>query len=404
MEVFNRLSRWNSSSGKSVSKKFLRFSLVGISNTAVDWLIFFILINVFPFFGAREVLAKAFSFLFAVVNSFVFNSLWTFRDEVAKGQEDGVGFFAYSRVGKFFITAKEVDAQGVPFWFLQWEWGFRLIFGQGVSHELVVFLARLPMILMFGLAAWFVYLLGRDMFGSRAGLASLLLFSFSPSFLAHGRLVTTDVGVTFGFVATLYFLYRYTKEERKADLLLTGLFLGLANLFKFSALILYPVVGLVLLLKFFELNRFWDSLVKVVKSYAPIFFVGLFTTLLGYYLLFPNDVCCPNPREDIFVGDYYSGLEKVSFLNNSFGGRPILNYLGGIKAVIDRVRPGNAPFIFGEVSESSWWYFFPASFIFKEPIPTVLGFFVALWFSVWGFLRAPNLRFKLIFLAVPFGL
>lgn len=540
MEVFNRLSRWSSSREKSITKKFLRFSLVGVSNTAIDWLLFFVLVNVSPFFGTREVLAKAFSFLVAVVNSFVLNSLWTFRDEVAKGQEDGVGFFAYSRVGKFFITAlvglginssvfsfvrvvssplpnlhsqllslalatgasliwnfvinlawtyqigerkkpdkinkvaagviflslfiasfsalndsvitdevphiaagysyiesgrmllnlehpplgkyisalpltalslnppalgdtaKEIDAQGAPFWFLQWEWGFRLIFGQGVSHELVVFLARLPMILMFGLAAWFVYLLGRDMFGSKAGLVSLALFSFSPNFLAHGRLVTTDVGVTFGFVVTLYFLYKYVKKGRKADLLLTGLFLGLANLFKFSALILYPVVGLVLLLKFFELSRFWDSLVKVVKSYVPIFFVGLFTTLLGYYFLFPNDVCCPNPGEVIFVGDYYSGLEKVSFLANSFGGRPILNYLGGIKSVIDRVRPGNASFIFGEISESSWWYFFPASFLFKEPIPTILGFFAALWFSVWVFLRSPNLRFKLLFLAVPF--
>ena len=94
MEVFNRLSRWSSSREKSITKKFLRFSLVGISNTAIDWFVFFILINVFPFFGAREVLAKAFSFLVAVVNSFVLNSLWTFRDEVAKGQEDGVVFFA----------------------------------------------------------------------------------------------------------------------------------------------------------------------------------------------------------------------------------------------------------------------------------------------------------------------
>ncbi len=540
MEVFNRLSRWNSSSGKSVSKKFLRFSLVGISNTAVDWLIFFILINVFPFFGAREVLAKAFSFLFAVVNSFVFNSLWTFRDEVAKGQEDGVGFFAYSRVGKFFITAlvglginslvfsfarvvssplpnlhsqllslalatgasliwnfvvnlawtyqigeskkpdkinkvaagiiflslfiasfsalndsvtsdevphiaagysyiglgkmlfnlehpplgkyisalpltalsldspaledtaKVMEEEDGPFWLLQWKQGFGLIFDQGVSHELVVFLARLPMILVFGLASWFVYLLGRGMFGSRAGLASLLLFSFSPSFLAHGRLVTTDVGVTFGFVATLYFLYRYIKEERKTDLLLTGIFLGLANLFKFSALILYPVLGLILFLKFFDLTRFWDSVVKVVKSCLPVFFVGLFTTLLGYYLLFPNDVCCPNPGEDIFVGDYHSGLEKIAFLDDLPGGRPILNYFGGINSVINRVRPGNAPFIFGEVSESSWWYFFPVSFALKEPIPTVLGFFVALWFSAWVLLRSPNSRFKILFLAVPF--
>ena len=131
-------------------------------------------------------------------------------------------------------TAEELEAEGAPFWTVQWVWGSKLIFGQEVSHKVVVFLARLPMILIFGLASWFVYLLGRDMFGSQVGLASLLLFSFSPNFLAHGRLVTTDVAITFGFVSTLYFLYRYVKGGRKIDLLLTGIFLGLANLFKFN--------------------------------------------------------------------------------------------------------------------------------------------------------------------------
>lgn len=541
MGVLNNLSRWIHSREKSITKKFIRFSLVGVSNTAVDWLVFFVLVSVSPFFASREVLAKAASFAVAVVNSFILNSLWTFRDEVVKGQENGVGFFAYSRVGKFFVTAlaglginslafsfvrtvssslpnlhsqllslalatgasliwnfvvnlvwtyqvrekrktskaskiaagvifltlfitalsalndsvttdeiphiaagysyiesgkmllnlehpplgkyiaalpltalsldppalgdtaEEIDVEGDPFWLLQWEWGFNLIFGQEVSHELVVFLARLPMILLFGLAAWFVYLLGRDMFGSRAGLASLLLFSFSPNFLAHGRLVATDVGVTFGFVATLYFLHRYIKEERKTDLLLTGIFLGLANLFKFSALILYPVLGLILVLKFFDLTRFWDSAVKVIKSCLPVFFAGLFTTLLGYYLLFPGDVCCFDPKEAFFLNEYYADLEELSFLADSLG-RPVLNYISGVKAVIDRIRPGNPPFIFGKVSGSSWWYFFPVSFFFKEPIPTVLGALGALCFAVWALLRLISLRFRIAFLVIPFGL
>ena len=71
MEVLNQLRRWSNSREKSITKKFLRFSLVGVSNTAVDWFIFFVLINVFPFFGTREVLTKAISFLVLLGLSFL---------------------------------------------------------------------------------------------------------------------------------------------------------------------------------------------------------------------------------------------------------------------------------------------------------------------------------------------
>ncbi len=67
--------------------QFGKFALVGISNTLLDWLIFLLLTNLVPFFkeAQNEVFAKAISFFIAVINSFILNSIWTFREEFKKG-------------------------------------------------------------------------------------------------------------------------------------------------------------------------------------------------------------------------------------------------------------------------------------------------------------------------------
>ena len=61
--------------------QFIKFGLVGISNTAVDWLVFFILVNTVLLNFESEPIAKAIAFVVAVINSFIWNTIWTFRQE-----------------------------------------------------------------------------------------------------------------------------------------------------------------------------------------------------------------------------------------------------------------------------------------------------------------------------------
>jgi putative flippase GtrA len=71
--------------------QFLKFTVVGVLNTLIDWVIFFALTHYIPFFQItnHEVIAKSISFTVAVVNSFIWNSLWTFRNEYKTGLESG---------------------------------------------------------------------------------------------------------------------------------------------------------------------------------------------------------------------------------------------------------------------------------------------------------------------------
>ncbi|EMT46471.1 MULTISPECIES: GtrA family protein [Anoxybacillus] len=54
---------------------FIRFIVVGISNTVVDWLLFFFFVSL----NVPQVWAQTFAYSAGVVNSYMWNRIWTFR-------------------------------------------------------------------------------------------------------------------------------------------------------------------------------------------------------------------------------------------------------------------------------------------------------------------------------------
>ena len=76
--------------------QFVKFGLVGIVNTGVDWLVFYLLIS--TILSGSETIAKALSFIVAMLNSYFFNTIWTFKGEYDKatgGDKSAVyGIFA----------------------------------------------------------------------------------------------------------------------------------------------------------------------------------------------------------------------------------------------------------------------------------------------------------------------
>jgi 4-amino-4-deoxy-L-arabinose transferase-like glycosyltransferase len=87
-----------------------------------------------------------------------------------------------------------------------------------------------------------VYLIGSELFGASAGLLALLLVVFEPNVLANGDLVTTDVGVTCFFLATIYCFYRYARQPSVIRLLLTALSAGLTLASKHSGILVTPML------------------------------------------------------------------------------------------------------------------------------------------------------------------
>lgn len=59
--------------------QFIKFALVGVTNTVVDWIVFYLLVN--SMLDNQHSLAKAISFVVAVLNSYLWNTVWTFKKE-----------------------------------------------------------------------------------------------------------------------------------------------------------------------------------------------------------------------------------------------------------------------------------------------------------------------------------
>lgn len=84
-------------------RHFIKFCIVGLSSTAIDFVIYLLLmeaVHLPQYLGGNvetaRLVAQSTSFLFAVTNGFYWNSRWTFRHTDAAGQKQ--------RYAKFVLT------------------------------------------------------------------------------------------------------------------------------------------------------------------------------------------------------------------------------------------------------------------------------------------------------------
>jgi putative flippase GtrA len=78
-------------------RQFIKFGIVGVSSTVIDWGVYYLLKHLFPFLAEYYLLAKMLSFLVAVANSFFWNRRWTFRSRSQqKAKEFSQFLFIYA--------------------------------------------------------------------------------------------------------------------------------------------------------------------------------------------------------------------------------------------------------------------------------------------------------------------
>ena len=69
-----------------------------------------------------------------------------------------------------------------------------------------------------------------ELFGIRAACLTVLLWSTGPTVLMNASLVTTDLGASFFFVATMYAVWKHAQQPSWKRAGCVGLLLGLAQL------------------------------------------------------------------------------------------------------------------------------------------------------------------------------
>jgi len=130
----------------------------------------------------------------------------------------------------------------------QWMVGREFIFSPKNDADKIIFWARVPMIFLTILLGWFVFRWAFERHGNAAALITVFFFAFSPAFIAHGRLVTTDVAAAAGFFIAIYYFIHFLQFPSWFQLAKAGLALGFALLLKFSVVLLIPFfIGITLL-------------------------------------------------------------------------------------------------------------------------------------------------------------
>lgn len=112
-------------------------------------------------------------------------------------------------------------------------------------YDRIFLLGRLPIVALGLLGGLLVFLWARELYGPEGGLVALYGFAFCPTLVAHAHLVTVDAGHAVLALLALYLFHRYLRRPGWTALVACGVALGLAQLAKYTAVLLYPILLLI---------------------------------------------------------------------------------------------------------------------------------------------------------------
>lgn len=247
----------------------------------------------------------------------------------------------------------------------EWDAGHELLHWTGHDADALLFLCRAPVILLFLLLCFLVYLWVFTVTGDRwFSLMGFAFTGFCPNLLAHGRLATSDMGITFFLALTAFLFFRFLYAPGWTNTVLAGVSASLAILSKVSGLILLVYLP-VLTASFMVLeNRTSRKYVfRYVSRFAVMMLVSL-SCIEAFYLA---------GMGDSYILAHYpeaagSILHRLPV--------PLEEYGRNVSSVSRWVSESyNKPqFLLGSFSLTGWWYYYPVAFLLKTPVPVILLF------------------------------
>jgi len=265
----------------------------------------------------------------------------------------------------------------------QWDFGPYFLYQSGNPADKMIFWSRFPMILILILLGFYIFKWAKELFGNKVALLALFLFSFSPTFLAHGRLVTTDVGAAAGvFIATYYFI-KALKSSTKRNIILAGIAFGLAELCKFSVILLIPFFAVLALVWWLIKKANWQKTLKIFILVLIIGFILIWPIYQYHVLNYPPERQVRDA--EVFLSAYPDFIQKpLLFAADKPILRPYAQYFTGLFMVFHRAAFGNTTYFLGEVSNLGWKNYFPVVYSIKEPLTFHILTLIALLYAAWS--------------------
>jgi 4-amino-4-deoxy-L-arabinose transferase-like glycosyltransferase len=263
--------------------------------------------------------------------------------------------------------------------------------------ESLSFWGRLPMLLLSAATGVLLFFFARDLFGPRAALIAVALFSIEPTILAHGRVVQTDMAASFGYLLVFHTLNRYLREPTPRRAIVLGVAGGVACTAKFSMLLVAPIVGLVFLSLLWRERRDGGRR-KTVAAHACL--VALAAVLFVNATYFFDHRALDNEDVVWAKGTFPSTHEAVLRATDALSYALPTDFVLGVFWQIWHNGDGHNAGLLGMYSRTGWWYYFPVAFVLKTTIPFLLLSLAALAWCAYEFFRRRDRSF--LFVLAPF--
>jgi 4-amino-4-deoxy-L-arabinose transferase-like glycosyltransferase len=260
----------------------------------------------------------------------------------------------------------------------QWDLGRVFLYGSGNDADRILLWSRLPTVALMLFLGLFLYKWSKERYGPKAGLLALSLYSFSPTVLAHGRYVTTDMGMAALTFIAFYYFWRYLEKPTRLGFGLAVLSFTSAQLTKFPALLLIPAFILLIYLR----GRSWRSLtlLLLLSAVASALFYQLHMLNMPIevqHRLIEASISVEsgiNPQAVLLLKSLLHSMVDTIVL------RAPAQYLLGLAMVGGHAIGGHANYFLGAVGGHHWQYYLVA-YLLKEPIASQLLLLAATWLA-----------------------
>jgi len=248
-----------------------------------------------------------------------------------------------------------------------WQNGYRFMLERGADYQRSFVAARTASVIVVSLLAVVLYAWARELSPMRPDFAGLLaagLVLFSPNMIAHGRLVTTDAGAAAAMTTALYMAWRFLHRPRPLRAACLGLALGAAQLVKFTALLLLPVIAAQILVSWARADTASRS--RILAGSGLAFAIALAVLHLGYGFT--------RPISPLSGFEFQSSrLQTLSSWLPAATPVPLpRDYLSALDRQSRAIEQGDPSYLLGRSYHGGRWDYFVILLATKTPVPILL--------------------------------
>ncbi len=235
----------------------------------------------------------------------------------------------------------------------------------------IIMLARVPTMILSCLLGLVVFFFSKKLFGYNAGIFSLFLYCFCPNMLAHARLISTDTGASLTILAVFFTLRNYLEKQSWRSFLLAAFAFALAQLSKFTAILLYPVILIVLFVR--PGMPVKKRATRALLEFIAITAIALVFIWAGYGFEMKSQHSIENLNLDDKNTALTWRLKKTAIKIIENIKIPPRTYFYGIaRTFANTEKHTHSLYFMGELSREGWWYYYPVLFLIKTPLPLLI--------------------------------